>query len=91
MPSKFYGILAAGRPVIFIGDIEGEIAREIDKIGCGCSLEIGESKKLEDIIIQYADNPEFASKVGNKGRQKFLELYDFPVASMKFLNLFNEL
>ena len=29
VPSKFYGILAAGRPAIFIGDAEGEIAREI--------------------------------------------------------------
>lgn len=27
VPSKFYGIAAAGRPTLFVGDIDGEIAR----------------------------------------------------------------
>ena len=27
MPSKLYGVLAAGRPVVFVGDPEGDVAR----------------------------------------------------------------
>ncbi len=33
-PSKFYGILAAGRPVIFVGQRDGEIARLIEATPC---------------------------------------------------------
>ena len=91
VPSKFYGILAAGKPVIFIGDIDGEIARDIERIGCGSSLEIGDIDKLENFIKQYANDPEYVEKIGNIGHQKFGELYDFPVAVDKFIKLFKEL
>ena len=41
VPSKFYGICAAGRPSIFVGDKDGEIARLISRHGCGRTLEWG--------------------------------------------------
>ena len=38
VPSKFYGIAAAGRPTLFIGAPNGEIARLIDETGCGFTV-----------------------------------------------------
>ena len=42
MPSKFYSAIAAGRPVIFIGDGgndgDGEIAREVARGDCGVTV-----------------------------------------------------
>ena len=35
VPSKLYGILAVRRPVVFIGDRQGEVARLIEEHGCG--------------------------------------------------------
>ena len=35
MPSKLYGALAAGRPVVFVGDPEGDIGRIV---GAGAGL-----------------------------------------------------
>ena len=35
VPSKFYGIVAAGRPVIHVGDPDGEIARILEREQCG--------------------------------------------------------
>ena len=35
VPSKFYGIAAAGKPIIVIGDKDGEIARLVQQHGCG--------------------------------------------------------
>ena len=75
VPSKFYGILAASKPVIFIGDTDGEIARDIKRIDCGSSFEIGDIDKLENFIIQCANDPKYVAKIGNIGRQKFSELY----------------
>lgn len=39
VPSKFYGILAVGRPVIFIGDKQGELAKIIQKQSSGQIVE----------------------------------------------------
>jgi len=91
VPSKLYGILAAGKPIIFIGDSDGEIARDINRIGCGECVEIGDSDKLESIIKQYADDPSYIKKMGDLGREEFCKSYDFPVAADKFKKLFNEL
>src|SRR5205085_4168856 len=39
VPSKFYGIIAVARPVIFIGGQDGEIARLINESNCGYVVE----------------------------------------------------
>ena len=58
MPSKIYGIMAAGRPSIFVGDLEGEIAIMLNKFGCGSSFDIGKDKELAEHIKVLADNKE---------------------------------
>jgi glycosyltransferase involved in cell wall biosynthesis len=40
--SKLYGVLAAGRPVIFIGVQDGEVARLVREADCGISVESGD-------------------------------------------------
>jgi colanic acid biosynthesis glycosyl transferase WcaI len=50
VPSKFYGILSAARPVIFIGDPDGELARVITAACCGLVVETGESASLVEAI-----------------------------------------
>ncbi len=40
LPSKLYGVMAAGRPVLFLGAKEGEIARDIRRWGIGCCLDV---------------------------------------------------
>jgi len=35
VPSKFYGIAAAGRPTLFVGNTDGEIARLLREGDCG--------------------------------------------------------
>ena len=52
VPSKFYGIAAAGRPIIHIGDPDGEIARILDRERCGWSFCIGEVDALSVCILR---------------------------------------
>jgi glycosyltransferase involved in cell wall biosynthesis len=52
VPSKFYGIAAAGRPIIHIGDPDGEIARILDRERCGWSFCIGEVDALAVCILR---------------------------------------
>ena len=46
VPSKFYGIAAAGRPTIFIGNEHGEIARLLESNGCGFTVPSGDGEAL---------------------------------------------
>jgi glycosyltransferase involved in cell wall biosynthesis len=50
VPSKFYGILAAGRPVFFIGDSDGEVARVLRAHHCGVVIAPGASGDLVNAI-----------------------------------------
>jgi colanic acid biosynthesis glycosyl transferase WcaI len=50
VPSKFYGILAAGRPVLFIGDRDGELSRVIRSTHCGLVIAPGDSSALVEAI-----------------------------------------
>ena len=45
VPSKFYGALAAGRPVLLIGPEEGEIARVIREFDCGFVCSSGRAER----------------------------------------------
>src|SRR5213076_1629794 len=41
VPSKFYGVLAVARPVLFVGATDGELARIIRENDCGFVIEQG--------------------------------------------------
>jgi colanic acid biosynthesis glycosyl transferase WcaI len=58
VPSKFFGALSAGRPVLFSGSRESSIARWIDTHQVGCTLN---SDNIMDTVVdlsRYAASPE---------------------------------
>lgn len=56
VPSKFYGVLAAGRPVVFVGDQRGEVAQQIARHQLGVTVSAGDSKGLAEAITKLADS-----------------------------------
>jgi glycosyltransferase involved in cell wall biosynthesis len=56
-PSKLYGILAAGRPAIFVGDVNGEVASLLRASGAGVSIAVGDSAGGRSWIEQIAASP----------------------------------
>jgi glycosyltransferase involved in cell wall biosynthesis len=69
VPSKFYGILAAARPVIAICSLEGELAPELARLGCGIAVAPGDGEGLARAIIQLADSPDARHQMGAKARR----------------------
>jgi glycosyltransferase involved in cell wall biosynthesis len=57
VPSKFYGILAAGRPVIFIGPEDAEIAQSLAENETGFRVPIGDVDGLARTLkqLQHAE------------------------------------
>ncbi len=70
VPSKFYGVLAVGRPVIFLGARDGELARIIEESRCGLVAETAE--QLASAIRELKENPEEAEAMGARGRALYL-------------------
>lgn len=68
VPSKFYGILASGRPAILVGAEEGEIARTIAEERCGAIVPVGDAAALAKAIIERVDDPSRAKAEGVRGR-----------------------
>jgi len=75
VPSKFYGVLAVGRPVIFIGARDGELARLIDAHRCGIVVETGDVEALVGAIALLAGDREAAAEMGQRGRELYLNRF----------------
>jgi glycosyltransferase involved in cell wall biosynthesis len=80
VPSKFYGILAAQRPVIFIGDLDGEISREIRACDCGSAIGIGDARELTRLLIDWKSDPARCSHMGNCGYRRYQQRFCAPRA-----------
>jgi glycosyltransferase involved in cell wall biosynthesis len=68
VPSKFYGIAAAGKPIIVIGDKNGEIARLVQQHRCGIAVAPGDAGALGDFLRQLSKAPEKISEMGHRAR-----------------------
>ena len=80
VPSKYYGIAAAGRPAIFIGDPEGEIGRILSATGTGLVVAEGDGAALAAAIVSLASDRRSADEIGRRARALFEEKYDLTFA-----------
>ena len=71
MPSKFYGIAAAGRPTIFIGDEHGEIGGILEKNGYGFTVRPGDGEALTERILALASDRDLSASLGARARVAF--------------------
>jgi glycosyltransferase involved in cell wall biosynthesis len=75
VPSKIYGILAAGRPTLYVGPDEGEIADILRRGDCGCRVPIGGVDALCRAILEYCRNDRLRDAEGERARRLFDERY----------------
>jgi glycosyltransferase involved in cell wall biosynthesis len=69
VPSKFYAIAAAGKPMLMIGDSEGEIGRLIRRHRCGTIIAPGDAATLADTLRRWSGAPEAVIEMGARARQ----------------------
>lgn len=68
VPSKFYGIAAAGRGVVAITDRDGEIARIVARENCGIVVAPGDCQGLAEAIVTLAADPARVAAMGKAAR-----------------------
>ena len=68
VPSKFYGIAAAGRPTIAVTAPDGEIAKLVQDHSCGLVIAPGRGDELAAAILRLSTNPESLATMGRNAR-----------------------
>jgi glycosyltransferase involved in cell wall biosynthesis len=90
VPSKIYGILAAGRPTLYVGPPAGEV-HEIVSAGCGVSVRNGSAGELVDAIVRYSADETRRSLDGTRARALFEERYTRALSLRLFVRLVEDL
>jgi colanic acid biosynthesis glycosyl transferase WcaI len=76
VPCKFYGVAAAGRPTLYIGDVTGEIPAILRDADCGKAVPIGDVDGLVECIQRLCDFPEQAARWRDNARAVFARRFD---------------
>jgi hypothetical protein len=58
VPSKAYGVFAVGRPIVYVGGADSEVAGVIAESGCGVVIPNGDAAGLAEAIKQAARRGE---------------------------------
>jgi glycosyltransferase involved in cell wall biosynthesis len=85
VPSKVYGIMAAGRPFIAAVEEATEPALLVREHGCGIRVEPGDSDALARAVLEMRDAPRDA--MGKRGREAMERLYDRRIATAAYREL----
>ncbi len=88
VPSKTYGILAAARPILFVGDSRSEIARLILENDCGAVVAAQQSVRLAQIISDWESDRTRLERMGAAARSLFDRRFDRPHAVRAYLESF---
>lgn len=84
VPSKIYGILAVGRPVIFIGPEGSEVTQLLREAGCGEVFAPDEGDRAAETVVALARDRERREQMGAAGRRYFEAHLDKRIAVQKF-------
>lgn len=74
-PSKIYGILAVGRPAIFVGSRAGGVARILDRHDAGLVLDLGQPDTWRPAIAGLVRDPARLAELGAHARTAYERHY----------------
>src|SRR5262249_2404482 len=80
VPSKLYGVLAAGRPVVFVGDPHGEASRIIAEARIGMSGRETYAAGRGDALGTLRADARLREEAGARARQLFEQRYTLEIA-----------
>ncbi|MEW6367901.1 MAG: glycosyltransferase family 4 protein [Acidobacteriota bacterium] len=90
VPSKLYGILAAGRPYVASAEEESEVVQITRRYECGLTAPPGNAPAMAACILELYRDPEMRRRMGENARAAALE-FDRNAGVEKYYRLFQEL
>jgi glycosyltransferase involved in cell wall biosynthesis len=89
VPSKMYGILAAGKPIVAVAGKDTDVAKIGEERGFAVSANPDDALRVADVIRQISGNAELLKRMGEAAR---FAANDFDRASelQKFVRIIEE-
>jgi colanic acid biosynthesis glycosyl transferase WcaI len=91
VPSRLYGILSVGRPVIVAADRESETAKIVEEVGCGVVVPPGHPELLARELRRAHDGELDLEAMGARGREYVTAHADRSIAVGRYRALLQEL
>jgi len=73
VPSKLYGILAAGKPVLAVAPRSSDVVRIVADAGCGLAADPDDPASVVAALRTLRANPALLREMGRRAREKALE------------------
>lgn len=90
VPSRLYGVLAVGRPVLVAADDESETAQLVRSVGCGVVVAPGEPELLAAAIRRARDGELDLARMGAAGREYVAANAGRSVATARYRTLLRD-
>src|SRR6267378_1380232 len=87
VPSKTYGIMAAGRPILYVGPESATPARVLERHGCGWRIEPGDVAGMVRLLKRLEQDRTLVQEAGARARRAFEEYYDRPIGVARILSI----
>ena len=86
VPSKLYGVMAAGKPVLGILEKGSEARLIVEEARCGISVEPGDYERIEKLIDHFITLKETKElvKMGERGRNYLTQYLTKDVSIQKY-------
>jgi colanic acid biosynthesis glycosyl transferase WcaI len=90
VPSRLYGILAVGRPVLVAAEQDSETAQLVVAVGCGIVVPPGRPELIAEVIRRAHDGGYDLEEMGRRGREYVVAEADRSVAVARYERLLLE-
>jgi len=91
VPSRLYGILSAGRPVLVAADADSETAALVQSVGCGILAPPSRPEVIAEAIRAAYDGEHDLEEMGRRGRAYVVAEADREVAVGRYRELLHEI
>jgi glycosyltransferase involved in cell wall biosynthesis len=90
VPSKFYNVLASGRPTVAVVASNSEVALALNEHDCGVPVTQGDPHRLAEVVSELAGDAERRKRLGHNARQALLQRYTLQQVGDRYWQVFNE-
>jgi colanic acid biosynthesis glycosyl transferase WcaI len=91
VPSRMYGILSAGKPVLVAADADSETASIVQSVGCGLLTPPNRPELVAEAIRAAYDGEHDLETMGRRGREYVVAEADRSIAIERYRRLLHEL
>jgi glycosyltransferase involved in cell wall biosynthesis len=91
VPSKFFGIAAAARPVIAVADQDGEVAGLVRAYDLGAVVAVGDGAQLAMTIDELAIDPDRVLRAGKRARAMYEQVFSLRQATAAWADILSRL